>query len=85
MDIFYGRIKEVLKGAGFWKTWLYSFLWNLQSKKFQAFIVAIIFFYFRYIDQGTFLIVIGIYVGSNIVEKINWNIKGLGGKNVELD
>ena len=77
--MFSDHLSKILDNSNFWQTWLYSFMWNLQSRKFQAFIVATIFFMLNIfninlIDENTYLIVLGIYMGSNIVDKISYKI-----------
>ena len=74
--MFTDKMKSILENAGFWKTWLYSVMWNLQSRKFQAFVISSVFFYLRIIDQNTYLIILGIYMGSNIVDKVAYKMGG---------
>lgn len=71
MDIFKERIAKIADQHSFFKLCLLKIFYNLASSKFQIFIVCIIFFCLRMIDQNAFLIACGIYSGANVMEGLS--------------
>ena len=80
-EVFNSRLKKLLENSNFFVLYLVNVLWNFRSRKFIALVIAGIFLYLGKLSSGEFIIALGIYAGSNILDKGTNVLGSIGNKN----